>query len=95
MSIPLAGLETVAAEQAAHPAERALRYLAALADHLPGLRADSAQLHTASPTGARSFSGSHQSRLAAYHSTVARNPSSNETSGSQPSSLRSFEESSR
>ena len=32
MSIPLPGLEPVAAEQAAHPPERALRYLAALAD---------------------------------------------------------------
>ena len=37
--------------------------------------------------------GSHQSRLAAYHSTVSRRPSSQPTSGSQPSSRRSFEES--
>ena len=54
-----------------------------------------AQLHSVSRTGARSRSGSHQARLAAYHSTVARSPSSNEISGSQPSSRRSFVESSR
>ena len=55
----------------------------------------SAQLHALSRTGARSLSGSHQARLAAYHSTVARSPSSKEISGSQPSSPRSFVESSR
>ena len=55
----------------------------------------SAQLHALSRTGARSRSGSHQPRLAAYHSTVARSPSSKEISGCQPSSRRSFAESSR
>ncbi len=54
-----------------------------------------AQLHSFSRTGARSRSGSHQARLAAYHSTVARSPSSNEICGAQPSSRRSFAESSR
>src|SRR5205085_1574504 len=37
------------------------------------------QVHAVSRMGARSLSGSHQSRLAAYHSTVARSPSSNGT----------------
>jgi hypothetical protein len=54
-----------------------------------------AQLHAFSHTGARCLSGSHHARLAAYQSAVARRPSSNETCGSQPSSRRSFEESSR
>ena len=55
----------------------------------------SAQLPALSRTGAWSLSGSHQPRLAAYHSTVARSPSSKEISGCQPSSPRSFAESSR
>jgi len=54
-----------------------------------------AQVHSVSRTGARSLSGSHQSRPAAYHSAVVRSPFSNEISGSQPSSRRSFAESSR
>ena len=53
------------------------------------------QLHALSRTGALSRRGSHQSRLPAYQSAVARSPSSKEISGSQPSSCRSFEESSR
>ncbi len=53
------------------------------------------QFHAVSRTGARSFSGSHQARLAAYQSAVAWSPSSKEISGCQPSSRRSFEESSR
>ena len=53
------------------------------------------QRQAVSSTGARSRSGSHHSRLAAYHSTVSRSPSSQPTSGSQPSSLRSFDESRR
>ena len=51
--------------------------------------------HPASTTGARARSGSHQDRLAAYHSTVSANPSSQEISGAQPSWVRSLEESSR
>jgi hypothetical protein len=48
-----------------------------------------------SSTCSRAFSGSHHSRRSAYQSTVSRSPSSKSISGSQPSSRRSFEESSR
>jgi len=48
-----------------------------------------------STTGERSRSGSHQSRCSAYQRTVSRTPSSNPTSGSQPSSRRILVESSR
>ena len=43
--------------------------------------------------GARASSGSHQSRLAAYHATVSASPCSHSTDGAQPSSFRSLEES--
>src|SRR5262249_6423291 len=48
-----------------------------------------------STTGARSLSGSHQSRLDAYHSTVAARPSPKSVCGCHPSSRRSLPESSR
>ncbi len=48
-----------------------------------------------STTGARSRSGSHQLRLAAYQATVSARPCSKGTVGSQPSSRRIFDESSR
>ena len=46
--------------------------------------------HAVSTTGARSRSGSHHARFAAYHPTVERMPGSNSTSGSHPSSRRIF-----
>lgn len=61
----------------------------------PGDEDAPAQFHSVSRTGARSLSGSHQSRLAAYHSAVARRPSLKAIAGSQPSSRRSFAQSSR
>jgi hypothetical protein len=60
-----------------------------------GNRRQPAAAHPASTTGARARSGSHQARLAAYHSTVWANPSSQEISGAQPSWSRSLDESSR
>jgi hypothetical protein len=53
------------------------------------------QRHVVSSTGARSLSGSHQSRFSAYQRTVSRRPFSHPTSGFQPSSLRILLESSR
>ena len=70
------------------------------ADHAARAGDENAQrsghFHAAvSSTGARSNSGSHQSRFAAYHSTVSRSPVSKPTCGSQPSSARIFAASSR
>ncbi len=48
-----------------------------------------------SSTGARFFSGSHQSRFAVYQSTVSARPSRHPCAGSQPSSSRIFVASSR
>ena len=57
----------------------------------PAGRADQAP----STTGARSRSGSHQLRWSAYQPTVSARPSAKGTVGSQPSSLRILDESSR
>ena len=54
-----------------------------------------AQLHAVSRTGARSLSGSHQARFAAYQSTVASSPPAKPVCGCQPNSVRSFDESRR
>src|SRR5204863_4196681 len=52
-------------------------------------------VHAVSSTGARTLSGSHQSRWPSYQSTVSASPSGQECSGLQPSSEAIFDASSR
>ena len=96
-----AWLRTILARTLAQATRRFVRHRAERAGSLEtAIEQSSARLESwlaqdDSTTGERPISGSHHERLSRYHSTVALRPDSKSTTGSQPSSVRIFVESSR